>query len=159
MRRVSLWCYYYRIHYLSRAARFNNQRQYNTIQASKSVVIYLCMCATWCLIPESLTRTLLTCLNSDRSSHTSSRRIDWDSLHGRISPSHGTVEKWWRSIIHNERGENGRSSVRCCSLYFYLLLRPTILRKMECIDAVCSIQLVDIIPGESLGKLIFRLWR
>ncbi len=39
----------------------------------------------------------------------------------------------------------------------YLLLRPTILGKVECIETVSSIQLVDIIPGESLSKIIFRL--
>ena len=96
------------------AARFN-QRQYRIIQASKSVVTILQVCN---MVPNSRESfTLLTCLNSDRSSHTSSRRINWNSLHGRISPSHGTMEKKrWRSRSH-ERGENGRGIVWCKMLF------------------------------------------
>lgn len=39
----------------------------------------------------------------------------------------------------------------------YLLLAPTIVRKMEGIDAFGSIQLVHVIPRHSLSEFIIRL--
>lgn len=40
----------------------------------------------------------------------------------------------------------------------YLLLAPTIVRKMECVDAFCSIQLIHVIPRHSLSEFIIRLY-
>ena len=67
----------------------------------------------------------------------------------------------WRKcevVTSHERGDE-RSVVKMHDVVYYLLLGPTVLREMECIDAFCSIQLVDVIPGHSSSEFILRLRR
>ena len=45
------------------------------------------------------------------------------------------------------RDVNEREADLVQGIVLYLLLGPTVLREVECIKAVCSIQLVDVIPG------------
>jgi hypothetical protein len=50
------------------------------------------------------------------------------------------------------RGSSGRTELHGLHVTirpYHGVLRPIILREMECIDAFCSIQLVNIIPRET----------
>ena len=55
------------------------------------------------------------------------------------------------------RDVNEREADLVQGIVLYLLLGPTVLREVECIDAFRSIQLVDVIPGQSSSEFIVCL--
>ena len=65
----------------------------------------------------------------------------------------------WRKsevVTRHERGDE-READLVQVIVLYLLLRPTVLREVECVDAFRSIQLVDVVPGHSSSEFIIRL--
>ena len=94
--------YLYRAKVLLLQSRQFNSIQFNQAKRQVSSHLFMHVCD---FSPISESSNLLACFNTDGSGHGSSRRIEWHSLHPRICPIHGTVEKSLRSCERGERNE------------------------------------------------------